>query len=171
MKTIQSIFALLLAVIFGSRHANGSRRSRNTDTEPIDLALYVLHSVQDMNESGIYNEGLTLHSILWTEKIRGRFHDNTIMEVEFASPYFHSGSETESFNVVVMEYFAEESINKEQNQFSSKTNDDHKSSRRRRGFAIDRFPKLKEDEIKKTRISKIARQMTKNERIRMESLR
>mmetsp|Transcript_15550 Transcript_15550/g.32965 ORF Transcript_15550/g.32965 Transcript_15550/m.32965 type:complete len:179 (-) Transcript_15550:108-644(-) len=167
MRAIQPSLALLKAVVFCPRYANGSPRRLTIGSEPIDLASYVLHSLQDMNESGIYNEGLTLHSILWTKKIQGRYHAISMMEVVFASPYFHSGSETESFNVVVMENFAEESINEEQNKFSSKSKDDGKSTKRRRGYAIDRFPKMKEDEIEKMRILKIERQITENEKIRM----
>ncbi len=158
MRAIHYGFVLLVKGIFCSQFADGSPRNQNTGSEFIDLASYVLRSLKDMNESGMYKEGLTLHSILWIRQIHGRYHTNTIMEVEFASPYFHSGREIESFNVVVMENFIEESMNVEQNQFSSKTTVEDKSTKLRRGYAIDRFPKMKEDEIK-ARTQKIGRRV------------
>ena len=121
----------------------------------MEAATFVLDSLKDINDSGIYEESLHLIAVHNISIVDGLYHLNTIMTVELESPHFASVLPTELFDVVVME---------------SKLDQGREEDVRRRGYAIDRFPKMKDDEIEASLQRKIDRTVERNKDIRKRIL-
>ena len=122
-----------------------------------EAANFFLDSLKEINDSGIYSESLDLRSIQAADVADGLYHINTILTVELSSPHFASGNETELFEVIVMESKPER-------------DDDGELVRRRRGYAIDRFPRMKDEEIESALQRRVDRTVTENKQIRKEIL-
>ena len=156
---MQRLTSAILILFFFHRRAIGASIA---DAAAIEAAQYVLHSLQNINDSGIYAESLHLHSVPSASIVKGRFHTNKLLTIHFSSPHFASGKETESFEVIVME---SEIVEGEEGE-----NFGDNVRCRRRGYAIDRFPEMNEEEIKKARQRKVARIVEENKRIREDIL-
>ena len=126
------------------------------DDVALESATIVLDSLKGINDSGIYEESLHLIAVHNISIVDGLHHMNTIMTVELASPHFASGNATELFDVIVME--------------SKQLEQGREEDVRRRGYAIDRFPKMKDDEIEASLQRKIDRTVERNKDIRKRIL-
>ena len=118
----------------------------------MEAASFVLNSLKEINDSAIYSESLHLHSIHDIAVDGGLYHTNTILTLELSSEHFASGKGKELFKVVVMESKLQEG--------------DEGDSRR--GYAIERFPKMKDEAIEDSLRRKIERTVEENKRIRKD---
>mmetsp|Transcript_41379 Transcript_41379/g.86810 ORF Transcript_41379/g.86810 Transcript_41379/m.86810 type:complete len:151 (-) Transcript_41379:147-599(-) len=118
----------------------------------IDAASFVLDSLREINDSGIYAESLALHSVRDAKVIDGLYYKNTLLTIELSSEKFGSGFPIEVFEIIVMESEHEENIHK------------------RVGYAIDRFPKMKDEEIESVLRRRVKSTVQKNKKIRKEIL-
>ena len=165
MKVSNSILARLLFSTFARPVFGETVYSANTpisvitDASAIKAAHYVIDSLKEINDSGIYAESLSLHSILAASMVEGIYHNNTVLTIQLASEYFYSGNKTESFEVIVMDSFIQD---------YGETDD---GKRNRRGYAIDRFPKMNEEEIEKASWRKVDKVVRENKKMRAEILR
>lgn len=62
-----------------------------------------MEELKKISDSGVY-ETLTLSRVISGEEEDGIFHDNTILTVELASPYFRSQLPVERFEIYVMKH-------------------------------------------------------------------
>ena len=122
------------------------------DIIAMEAASFVLNSLKEINDSAIYSESLHLHSIHDIAVDGGLYHTNTILTLELSSEHFASGKGKELFKVVVMESKLQEG--------------DEGDSRR--GYAIERFPKMKDEAIEDSLRRKIERTVEENKRIRKD---
>lgn len=122
----------------------------------LEAATFVLDSLKEINDSGIYEESLHLIAVHNISILDGLYHTNTIMTVELESPHFSSGNATELFVVIVME--------------SKQLEQGREEDVRRRGYAIDRFPEMKDDEVEASLQRKIDRTVKRNKDIRKRIL-
>lgn len=120
----------------------------------LEAATFVLDSLKDINDSGIYEESLHLIAVHNISILDGLYHTNTIMTVELESPHFEDA--TELFDVIVME--------------SKQLEQGREEDVRRRGYAIDRFPEMKDDEVEASLQRKIDRTVKRNKDIRKRIL-
>jgi hypothetical protein len=67
----------------------------------INESNFALTELIKLSDSTIYST-LKISKILSAHKEDGLFHDNTILELEFYSPYFKSGVTLEKFEIFVM---------------------------------------------------------------------
>ena len=124
------------------------------DNIAMEAASFVLNSLKEINDSAIYSESLHLHSIHDIAVDDGLYHTNTILSLELSSDHFASGKDTELFKVVVMDSKLEEG--------------DEGDSRR--GYAIERFPKMKDEAIEDSLRRKVEMTVEENNNIRKEVL-
>ena len=124
------------------------------DSIAMEAASFVLNSLKEINDSAIYSESLHLHSIHDVAVDDGLYHTNKILTLELSSEHFASGKDKELFQVVVMDSKLQEG--------------DEGDSRR--GYAIDRFPKMKDEAIEDSLRRKIEITVEENKRIRKEVL-
>jgi len=121
----------------------------------MEAASFVLNSLKEINDSAIYSESLHLHSIHDIAVDDGLYHTNTILSLELSSEHFASGKDTELFKVVVMD---------------SKKLQEGDEGDSRRGYAIERFPKMKDEAIEDSLRRKVEITVEGNKRIRKEVL-
>ena len=88
---------LVLLLFFAARAANLALSSDIVNAE----ASYALVELAKLSDSGVYST-LQLHKVLAASQEDGIFHQNTMLTLELSSPHFNSGSDTETFDVVVM---------------------------------------------------------------------
>jgi len=103
-------------------------------------AAYALEELSKLSDSGVYST-LSLHSVLAASEEDGIFHQNTMLTLELASPHFLSGTNTEKFEVVVMEH-KDDGI---------------------RSIAIDEFPVMSEAAIEEFWVQKVEEQRVQRE--------
>ena len=127
------------------------------DIIALEAASFVLNSLKEINDSAIYSESLHLHSIHDVAVDDGLYHTNKILTLELSSEHFASGKGKELFQVIVMESKLQEG-------------DEGSTHRLRRGYAIDRFPKMKDEAIEDSLRRKVERTVEENKRSRKEVL-
>lgn len=147
--------SLIISIVIGA-----AADDQNNNEAATEAANFVLQSLGEINDSDIYAESLRLHSIHKAQVVDGLYYVNTLLTIEFSSDKFASGNETEVFEVIVMESKLEESDN----------DGDGGPSHRRRGYAIDRFPKMKDEEIESSLRRKVNRTVQENKKIRKQIL-
>ena len=127
-------------------------------TAPAKVALaaagFVLDNLKEISDSGIYGESLQLRSVHNAEVVDGLFHACIVLDAELSSSYFASGNETEMFEMIVMR----------------RTQERPEDPKRWHSYAIDRFPKMKNDAIKNALQRKVEMTVRRNEKIRREIL-
>ena len=146
---------LLLTMLLATGAATAVTSQRSIADE---AATFVLESLVEMSDSGIYKESLRVNSINNVSIIDGLYHTNSLFVMELASEHFESGQELENFQVIVMD---------------SKPNangDENLNGGMRRGYAIDRFPKMKDEQIEAAQSRKVERTVKRNKQIRHEVL-
>eukprot|EP00904_Undaria_pinnatifida_P001847 jgi/Undpi1/11663/HiC_scaffold_36.g13958.m1 len=100
----------------------------------VQRAEFALGELQALSDTGIYRT-LSLKRISSAATRDGVFHDNTLLTLDLASPYFKSGRKDERFKVVVMEH-------KEDGHIS---------------FSIDSFPQMDSKAVEDFHIQKVER--------------
>mmetsp|Transcript_44589 Transcript_44589/g.100704 ORF Transcript_44589/g.100704 Transcript_44589/m.100704 type:complete len:244 (-) Transcript_44589:204-935(-) len=112
------------------------------DPDILKSASYALGELKLLSDSGVYNT-ISLSKIVEAKTEYGVFHHNTYLTLELASPEFASGEKVESFRLMVMRHFEDDTLS----------------------FAIDEFPEMNEDAIERYWIEKVER----NRRLREEA--
>ena len=154
LVTLTHSIILLFCVLIVNATRLAIPNKEEEEDVALESAIFVLDSLKDINDSLIYEESLHLHLIAVrnTSIVDGLYHMNKIMTVELSSPHFYSGNATEIFDIIVMESKPEQG--REEN------------GRIRRGYAIDRFPKMNYDEVDASLQRKNARAVERNKGIR-----
>lgn len=130
-------------------------------------ARFVLSSLQEINDSGIYRESLRLtKSIRHARLVKSLFHTCILLDVELSSSNFASGNETELFEMIVMGHTPED-LDDGDNALRPKSEDPSKLLSYV-GYAIDRFPKMKGQAIEDALQRKVASTVLRNGKIRKE---
>ena len=146
---------LLLAMLLATCAAAAVTSRRSIADE---AAKFVLESLVEMSDSGIYSEYLRVNSINNVSIIDGLYHTNSLFVMELASEHFESGQELENFQVIVMD------------GKPNANGDENLNGGMRRGYAIDRFPKMKNEQIEAAQSRKVERTVKRNKQIRHEVL-
>lgn len=112
-----------------------------------EAANYVLKSLHDVSGSGIYSN-LRIGSIRDAREADGlHFNTDVTLSLDISSDHFASGNDTETFKMIVME---------DEGQFV--------------GYAIDRFPKMNEDDINQASKRTIEAKRKESQLVRREVL-
>ena len=114
-------------------------------------AGFALAELRKLSDSTIYST-LSLSRVLSVFKEDGIFHTNTVLEVELASPHFHSQQPREPFQMFVMTH-KEDAV---------------------KSFAINEFPVMDDDAIEDFHVAKLERKKVEREEylrlLEMESM-
>lgn len=136
-----------------------------TTTVPTEIAAaagFVLDSLKEINDSGIYCESLQLHSIHEAKVVDGLFHTCMLLTVELSSSNFASGNETELFEMIAMKRKPGE-VRGDKDVAPERVTKWH-------SYAIDRFPKMKKGAIEDALRRKVETTIRRNKKIRREVL-
>lgn len=109
------LFLVCYFILFGTCEQLGSAHHESE---------YALKELKKLSDSGVY-ETLQLSKVISSQIQDGIFHNNMILKLELSSPFFRSGRDTETFDVIVMSH-KEDGV---------------------KSFAIDEFPVMDEDAI------------------------
>lgn len=111
------------------------------DKIAVEEARFAVQELSKLSDSRIYTT-LTLDKIISAEQKDGIFHDNVVLQLELASPYFKSGKPTEKYEMIVMT---------------------HKEDKVKT-LAIDEFPVMNEDAIERFWIEKVEEKRIQREK-------
>ena len=118
-------------------------------------ANFVVQSLKESTTNSIYKESLELRAIHSASFVDGLYHSNILLTVELASAHFDSGNETELFEIIVLE-----------SKLENDKGEEDEVAAIRRGYAIDRFPKMKIEEINSALQRSINQTVERNKKIR-----
>ena len=116
-----------------------------------EVSLYALVELQKLSESRIYNT-LSIDKIIKADQQDGIYHTNYILTIDLKSEHFDSDLETERYEFIVMKHL-----------------EDNVTS-----FAVNEFPKMKENKIEEFYIEKVKEKIIEKEntiiRLRIENV-
>ena len=148
------IFALTLSNTNAS-----STNQASTDAlynHVLKSAIWAVTELSKLSDSGIY-ESLKLEHILFFNVTKGLYHKNSNLIMNLSSPHFQSNNAVETFEFIIMQPL----ISMYEYRFNH-------PGKRKRIFAIDRFPKMNPKAIELAWIKKVERLRKEREAIIQE---